>query len=234
MTSQTVVGGSENLEAMREAENYNAFLVEQICRQLDGCRRVVDFGAGNGLFAGRVRERGFDVRAVEPEPALNAAINASGIPCLSSLDAVAPMSADGVYSLNVLEHIDDDEAVLARLFDILVPGGALYLYVPAFQLLYSAMDRRVGHVRRYRLGELSAKCRRAGFVVEAGAYADSLGYAASLALKYFGAADGKLDGGSVRLYDRLAFPLSRVLDRVCSRFVGKNVWLRARRPRPAS
>ncbi|MCB1955549.1 MAG: methyltransferase domain-containing protein [Rhodocyclaceae bacterium] len=227
---QTEVGGSENLDAMLAAENYNAFLVSQLRRHLAGCRQVLDFGAGNGFFAERMQKQGFKVVAVEPEPDLGVRIGALGIPCVRSLEGVPAQSMDGAYSLNVLEHIEDDAEALSYLYDVLVPGGVLYLYVPAFAILFSAMDRCVGHVRRYRLAELRQKCFRAGFILEAGAYADSVGYAASLALKVFGSPDGSLDPGSVRLYDRFAFPVSRQLDRLCSSFVGKNVWVRVRRP----
>ncbi len=224
------VAGSENLEVMREAENYNAFLRDQIRRHLNGCARVLDFGAGTGDFARALQGRDFEVVCVEPEPTLRAAIALTGNECHESLDQVPPCSIEGAYSLNVLEHIEDDEGTLRQLHARLRPGGALYLYVPAFEALFSAMDRRVGHLRRYRLGDLKAKCVRAGFVVEDGGYADSLGYFASLALKCLGAADGSLSARSVRLYDRAFFPASRLMDRACQRLFGKNVWVRARRP----
>jgi hypothetical protein len=40
------VQGSENLEVMAEAHNYNAFLVAQVSAAMKGRRRVLDFGAG--------------------------------------------------------------------------------------------------------------------------------------------------------------------------------------------
>lgn len=235
MRAETVaVGGSENLEAMREAVNYNAFLVAQISKRLEGCRRILDFGAGNGHFAFALRDRGFDLCCVEPEPALRMAMVRSGLPCVAELSAMLPGSVDGAYSLNVLEHIDDDQAALEMLFDCLSPGGRLYVYVPAFQILYSAMDRRVGHLRRYRLGQLRERCRGAGFEVEAGAYADSLGFVASIVLRLLGPKDGALDPRSVRIFDRYVFPLSRILDGICRPYFGKNVWLQLRRPQAQS
>lgn len=230
MASDCDVGGAENLEVMREAENYNAFLVEQIARHLRGCPNILDFGAGNGLFAESLRDRGHTVTCVEPEPALTAGLASRGFEAHASLAPVGPDSVDGIYSLNVLEHIENDREALVSIRERIKPGGRLYVYVPAFQILYSAMDRRVGHVRRYRLKELEQKCREAGFEIEASGYADSLGFLASLAYRLIGSADGTLNPDTVRVYDRYLFPLSRALDNATRRVFGKNVWVRARRP----
>ena len=68
-----------------------------------------------------------------------------------------------------------------------------------------------------------------GFRVADARYVDSLGFLAALAYRGLGRADGALDPRSVRLYDRLVFPASRLLDRALHRVVGKNLLLRARR-----
>jgi SAM-dependent methyltransferase len=177
-----------------------------------------------------MRKQGHKVACLEPEPALMEMLEAAGFVVYQSLESIAPGSLDGIYTLNVLEHIENDRAILSSLHDCIRPGGQLYIYVPAFQSLFSAMDRKVGHVRRYRLAELVEKCRKAGFEVTAGGYVDSLGFLASLAYRLLGAGDGTLSGNTIRLYDRYVFPLSQVLDSLTSRFFGKNVWVHARRP----
>src|SRR3954452_7744006 len=55
---------------------------------------------------------------------------------------------DSIVMMNVLEHIEDDEAALKTLRRALNPGGRIVLYVPAFMLLYSDFDREIGHYRR--------------------------------------------------------------------------------------
>ena len=58
--------------------------------------------------------------------------------------------------INVLEHIDDDQGVLRSISDRLEPGGHVAIWVPAFTLLYSPFDAKLGHVRRYRRRQLEA------------------------------------------------------------------------------
>jgi SAM-dependent methyltransferase len=137
---------------------------------------------------------------------------------------------DFAYTLNVLEHIEDDAAALAALHARLRPGGRLLVYVPAFQVLYGPMDRRVGHLRRYRRLDLVRRVRAAGFTIEKSRYADSIGFFAALAFRLLRSdSTGDLERSHVRLYDRLVFPLSLALDLLCRPFFGKNVTVVARR-----
>jgi SAM-dependent methyltransferase len=71
-----------------------------------------------------------------------------------------------VCMFDVLEHIADDERVLASVRGMLVPGGALCLTVPAHMTLWSYFDRAAHHARRYAFDELRDKLRSAGYVVE--------------------------------------------------------------------
>jgi SAM-dependent methyltransferase len=147
----------------------------------------------------------------------------------ADLAAIPPGSIDCIYTLNVLEHIEDDLATIRALGERLVRGGRLVIYVPAFQSLYTSMDRKVGHVRRYRRADLRAKVETAGLTVLRSEYVDSLGFAATLAFRAFGPKSGDIDRDAVRAYDRYAFPLSRRLDRALNRVVGKNVLVVAQR-----
>jgi len=64
---------------------------------------------------------------------------------------------------DVLEHVQDDEAVLEEVYAALRPGGGAILAVPQHPMLWSALDERVHHVRRYRRDELEKKAKAAGF-----------------------------------------------------------------------
>lgn len=221
--------GVENLEVLREARRYNAFLVREVLAAAGGPGPMVDFGAGTGTFAAALAERGAEVLCVEPDEALRARLGEQGLVAEASLQALAPGSLPFVYSLNVLEHIEDDLGALQEIRGRLAPGGVLFLYVPAFPVLYSSMDERVGHHRRYRLGPLSDRVRAAGLSVERAEHVDSLGFLASLVYKAVGSESGDLSRRAVAAYDRLVFPVSRVLDRVARRVAGKNLLLVARR-----
>jgi len=87
---------------------------------------------------------------------------------LVELDARAmpyEQAFDLAGAFDVLEHVDDDAAVLRGLRRALRPDGALLLTVPQHPWLWSAADEQAHHVRRYRRAELLERVREAGFHV---------------------------------------------------------------------
>jgi len=74
--------------------------------------------------------------------------------------------ADVIGLFDVLEHLRDDRMVLADLYLLLKPGGALVLTVPACTALWSYFDEASHHFRRYEVKELQEKLAEAGFEVE--------------------------------------------------------------------
>jgi SAM-dependent methyltransferase len=224
-----VYSGIDNLELMEEARRYNAFLrhtVESVIRPGD---RVLDFGAGTGVLARPLSASACRLSCVEPDPELRARLCALGIAAEPTLDAIPYESIDTIYTVNVLEHIEDDAGAVAALTQRLRRGGRLLVYVPAFPALYSSMDRNVGHVRRYRRGELTRLLRNAGLATERVSYCDCLGFLASLIFKQIVSDDGTINRSALLAYDRYVFPLSRMLDRIADRYFGKNLLAIARR-----
>lgn len=72
---------------------------------------------------------------------------------------------DAIGAFDVIEHIAEDEAVLAQMHRALRPGGSLLLTVPQHPFLWSEYDVRAHHVRRYTGGELRQKLARAGYEI---------------------------------------------------------------------
>ncbi len=223
--------GADNLDAMALAVNYNSYLVEQIIRQAGDAETIIDFGAGCGTFSLALRDRGFNISCVEPDESLREKLARQGFRCYADVSEVSPNSADFIFSLNVLEHIEDDAAIARALFSRLRPGGRLFVYVPAFAVLFTNMDQKVGHYRRYCKTSLRKILIDAGFDISSLRYADSLGFFATLLFKLIGNKDGAINERSLIIYDRFAFPLSRALDVVCGSLFGKNVKASATRPR---
>jgi SAM-dependent methyltransferase len=190
-----------------------------------GAAPILDFGTGAATHAQALRRRGYDVTCVESDAGLRTRICDLGFTACATFEELDGQRFPAAYTLNVLEHIDDDVGALRLLHAALEPGGTLVVYVPAFQALYTSMDRKVGHVRRYRRNDLVQKVGAAGFRVEHCSYADSLGFLATLAYRAVGNRSGDLNPRSVAAYDRFAFPLSRALDHVTGRLFGKNLAL---------
>ena len=222
--------GTQNLEVMVGAVNYNRFLVLLIKNEANVGEKVVDFGAGIGTFAKAISNDGFIVQCIEPDNLQLNLILDAGLSGLPSLDCIEENSIDMLYSLNVLEHIEDDIAALKSCYKKIKPGGRLLIYVPAFQVLFSSMDRNVGHFRRYTRNILSEKVNAVGFNVIKNEYVDCAGFFASLLFKVIGNKSGTVNRKALIAYDRYVFPLSRLADTVFNRILGKNVFLVAQKP----
>jgi SAM-dependent methyltransferase len=74
-------------------------------------------------------------------------------------------SFDLVTALDVIEHVDKDEALLREAGRVLKPGGILAVSTPAFQWLWSYNDEINGHKHRYSPHELHERVARAGLRV---------------------------------------------------------------------
>lgn len=73
---------------------------------------------------------------------------------------------DAIGAFDVLEHIQEDEAVLSQMHRATVKGGGIVLTVPQHAFLWSRQDDYACHVRRYEAQDLKDKVVRAGFKVE--------------------------------------------------------------------
>jgi 2-polyprenyl-3-methyl-5-hydroxy-6-metoxy-1,4-benzoquinol methylase len=73
---------------------------------------------------------------------------------------------DAVLALDVIEHIDDDHAAVARLGGLARPGGVVIVSVPALPELFTEFDEIQGHRRRYRPETLRAAFEDCGLNVE--------------------------------------------------------------------
>lgn len=221
--------GTDNLEMMAAAVHYNQYLLSLVRSQAQANDRILDFGAGIGAFAEALAYDGYRVHCIEPDAKQAAIIAAAGLSVSETLEGLANGSIDYLYSLNVLEHIEDDVATLRQWYQKLKPGGRILVYVPAFQMLYSSMDSKVGHFRRYTRRELTDKVSVAGFAVMVARYVDCAGFLASLLYKVAGNDSGDINRRALVAYDRFVFPLSCVGDSVFSRLFGKNIFLTATR-----
>lgn len=225
MTEESGYTGVDILRALENAHRYNALLLSIILEHVGKAKSVVDFGAGTGTFAKLLRSQKFDVTCVEADPFLRSELAKTGFEALPDLAAVPDQSVSFVFSLNVFEHIADDGAVLKTLHRKLDANGRLLIYVPAFEVLWTSLDDKVEHYRRYTRQGLKRLLRSCGYEVERCRYVDSVGFVAALAFKVLGNKQGDLSPTAIRLYDKYVVPVSRLCDVLFQYFCGKNVYI---------
>jgi SAM-dependent methyltransferase len=220
----SIESGSANLETMAVAVNYNQNICKTLEKYLPHNELVLDFGAGTGLFANKVNQLGYEVEVLEPESRLSENLKLQGFNSYTDLHAIPNSRYGAIYSLNVLEHIEDDLEVLRELSSKLSGGGILVLYLPALPFLYSSMDARVGHYRRYTKKGLETILREANYSVDKMWFGDSLGVIGTLLFKLNYRSSGEISQKTLKLYDSYIFPISYFLDKFISRYLGKNIW----------
>jgi SAM-dependent methyltransferase len=220
--------GVDLLQALQGAHNYNDHLTELV-RRAANSRELIDFGAGIGTFSTRLRDAGYDVVCIEPDLAQRQRLLEQGFKAFPDIASVPDESAPFIFSLNVFEHIDDHETAIRQIRQKLKPGGGLFLYVPAFQCLWSSLDDQVCHCRRYTKTTLRRLVQGAGFSIETLRYADSLGFFVTLFFRLSRRRVEALTPGSIGFYDRWIFPPNRVFDLLFHRWLGKNVFVLCRK-----
>lgn len=201
-------------------------------------QRVLEIGCGLGNFARHLVDRQLYV-GTETEPSAIAEVERAfaGAPTMRFhvADATAPgfrdfgrLGLDTVFSLNVFEHIEDDQAAFDNAFHVLQPGGRLILIVPAHAWLYGSIDRAIGHYRRYDRRLMSQRLEASGFRPIAMKYLNAAG-----ALGWF--VNGRLraqdtpPAGQLRLFNRVV-PVLKAIERTVPPPVGISILAVGERP----
>jgi SAM-dependent methyltransferase len=131
---------------------------------------IFDVGGGNGCVARAIQESGLEVVLVEPGLAgvRNAVKRGIRQVVRSTLEDAGILAGTlpAVGLFDVIEHIRDDCGFLTRTSRLLIPGGRVYITVPAHQWLWSTEDILAGHFRRYNLQGLGYVLDKAGYAIE--------------------------------------------------------------------
>lgn len=196
---------------------------------LDADALVVDVGSGPGgptrrLFpTQRIVAADLSARVLESYSAANAVIvaDAAHLPLKRG-------SVSAICAFDVLEHLERDDIALRGWWEALVAGGWLVATVPAYDALWSDSDTVDRHFRRYRLPELTARLRAAGFAIVRASYFNMLllpGVAAAKWMARVARSGRRPDGRNHELDLRLPSWCERMLERT---FRAESVWLRRR------
>jgi len=168
-------------------ENYRLWQVGLISPYLGS--RTIEVGAGNGIFAQAVLDgRSFE-RYIALEPSDHffeglkdiARETSGGVEVQqATIDEVVRDGSllgtfDSVFSVHVLEHIEDDLNFVRKAFQLIRPGGHFVALVPALDFLYSPLDKTIGHFRRYEKAKMSRLAESAGVEVVMNRYDNLIG-----------------------------------------------------------
>lgn len=217
-------------------ERYHRWIFQQFRPFVRG--RAVEYGAGTGTFSQLLMPHVDELDLVEPSSVLAAKLRdrcrsvdrakVYPMPLEKHVQWLKSGSVDTIMLINVLEHIEDDVSALKAFARVLKPSGHLLLFVPALAWLFSALDRRYGHYRRYYRQPLARMVIAAGFEIVNVRYIDILGVLPWWLLNTIG---GKTDFEPtlIKLYDRLGVPLTRAIESLVPPPFGKNIILIARR-----
>lgn len=146
---------------------------------------AADAGAGSGHFSALLSERVSPLLLLEGGEENLAVLRQrfSGNPAVTVADCDLTQCEDllrghgirSIFTLDVLEHLPDDIAVLRQFHDALPASGRLYIKVPALPWLYGPVDEASGHYRRYTRASLRKAVEAAGFRVDTCRYMNLAG-----------------------------------------------------------
>jgi SAM-dependent methyltransferase len=151
----------------------NRLIVWMLRRHFPAAARFLEVGCGTGFVLRGVRAALPDLSLSGSEmysEALTFARDRVGDDAalyqMDARDIPFREEFDVIGAFDVLEHIAEDELVLAQMHGATRPGGGILVTVPQHPRLWSPYDDYAHHVRRYRRAELVEKVERAGFSVE--------------------------------------------------------------------
>lgn len=224
---------SEVLEGLATAVNHRRWFVELAVPHLGD--NPIEIGSGLGDYALEWAPYFSRFTATEADPDRLIALKErlADEPKIEVRQMLLPHTERGDYSglvsYNVLEHIEDHVEALRSMRDLVRPGGAVVLIVPAFEFAMSQADIATGHVRRYTKKTMRAALTEAGLTVEKLHYANALGLIGYyLATSVFGLMPK--EGPMVKLYDTFVLPVTKAFEQVVKPPFGQSVFAVARVP----
>lgn len=207
---------SQTLEEVGSAVQYHRWLTDLALPYLGS--HPVELGSGLGDYAQTWLDAGVpQISLCERDPARLAVLRRrfDGQEQVRVMDFDVFDPPQGRHSafvaFNVLEHLTDDVAALRAAHRLVVPGGHVVMFVPAFPFAMSRFDRAVGHVRRYTRATLRAAFQGAGLEVEHLHYVNAPGLPAwFVGMRLLRMTPG--DGPLLRVWDGAVIPVARAVE----------------------
>jgi len=149
----------------------NRLIINALRRHFSSLEQFLEIGCGTGFVLSGVAEAFPSARLSGTEIfSAGLALASRRVPQAEFLQADArhlpyDTEFDVIGAFDVLEHIPEDSAVIAQMYQAMRPGGGIVVTVPQHSWLWSKQDELAEHVRRYSAKELHGKIVSAGFRV---------------------------------------------------------------------
>ena len=129
--------------------------------------RILDVGAGSGFFSRHLLSTTDATEAVcvDLSYAKDWAEDVNGKP-IRFCRKMPDYAPDLILMMDVLEHVDDDAALLRTYTDPAKPGTRVLITVPAFPFMWSGHDEFLEHKRRYTLSTIKPVILGQGLVIQ--------------------------------------------------------------------
>lgn len=148
---------------------------------------ILDIGGGNGYVSSYLNKNGIQTILLEPNPiGIKNARKRNVKYCIQATFDEAKFRKNSIPAIgifDVLEHIEKGHLFLQKLYDALIPGGKLYITVPAFNFLWSAQDNYAQHYRRYSMKHIIKLLNLFHFTVDYSTYIFSIFFMSILFLR---------------------------------------------------
>lgn len=157
--------------------------------------RILEIGCGTGHNFGMLGEFG-TVEGIELDaPARAIAGKRLGRPVADAALPALPGIEDGAYDLiallDVLEHVEGDQAALTSIAKKLKPDGRVIVTVPANRWMWSAHDTVHHHHRRYNRATLRSVIGSAGLKADLLTHFNTLLFPLAAGFRVFGQITGR-------------------------------------------
>jgi ubiquinone/menaquinone biosynthesis C-methylase UbiE len=184
-----------------ELESYHWWFVgrrEIFMRMLDRCLnpvpgkangsfRITDMGCGTGVNLDALSRFGSVFGVDVSETALSFCRERKDYRLCQAPMSQLPFRSASIHLLtafDVLEHGEDDEAMLSEAFRVLAPGGRALFAVPAYRFMWGDHDVAAHHYRRYTANDIRTKVEACGFQLDRMTYINSFLFPISVVFRH--------------------------------------------------
>ena len=228
------IEGKQTLEVISDAQRFNQWMYAVTSKRLTG--NILEIGSGIGNISEHYLNDGrnlmlSDIRQNYCTYLERKFAHKPSCTGVRLLDLVHPNfdseyldlfgRFDGIFALNVVEHILDDVLAIANAKKLLKRGGRLVILVPAYQTLFNDFDRNLDHYRRYTVGELKGAFEKNDLQILHNQYFNL----AAIAGWWFSGTvlrNKTIPTGQMKIYDMLV-PIFKIIDKLVSNRVGISV-----------